>query len=152
MNESAPIGQILDQAFKEGGWGMWWVLTFGLVALGLVFERVFVLLGASANRRRLMQRVRRLVARGDLAEALRVCARMRRPVARVVGAGLLCSGRGRSMAQHVVEAALERERHELERRADHLTVLASVATAAGVLGTLVGAVKTTTCMCCCSTT
>ena len=149
MSESVTIAQILNEAFKEGGWGMWWVLILGLVALGLVFERVFVLLRAGANRRRLMQRVRWLVARGDLVGALRVCACSRRPAARVIGAGLLLSGRGRAVVQHAVEAALARERHQLERRTDHLTVLASVTTAAGVLGTVTGAVKSTTCMCYC---
>lgn len=71
-----------------------------------------------------------------------------RPVTRAIDAGSRCADSYRAEVQGAVEAALARERHRLVRRTDHLTTLASVTTATGVLGTLCGLIRSLSGLCC----
>ena len=133
----------LWEQILSGGPLVWPILLVGVIALGLILERLFFLRRVRANTDVLMDEVNRLVAEGDFEGALEAAeAQAGRPTSNVIKAGLGMRGAPLEAVDSALSEAMLRELPRLERFLTALKVLAAVAPLLGLLGTVTGMIKT----------
>ena len=81
----------LWEAFLEGGWGMWPILFWSIVEIGIIVERALYLFGSSSiNKDQFLATMQKCILAGDISKAVKVCSAQNAPLARIVQA--LCDG------------------------------------------------------------
>lgn len=130
--------QTVNEAFKEGGWGMWPILLLSIAAVGVMVDRAIYLLRSTIDKREFLGLMQRLIAQGNVAQAIKVCSGTSRPLTRIVQAGLTRVNRSDAEVQAAMDEAALHELSLLERRTGYLAMIGNVATLAGLLGTIVG--------------
>lgn len=130
--------QTVNEAFKEGGWGMWPILLLSIAAVGVMVDRAIYLLRSTIDKREFLGLMQRLIAQGNVAQAIKVCSGTSRPLTRIVQAGLTRVNRSDAEVQAAMDEAALHELPLLERRTGYLAMIGNVATLAGLLGTIVG--------------
>jgi biopolymer transport protein ExbB len=129
----------LIQSFNEGGVFMWPIAVVGLVTLGIVAERVYVLFVKALNRKdEFTREMRKLILSGNFVKAVKLANTENSPLSRIVKAGLLQVRRSDDVIQSTMDEAALLEVPYLERRTGYLAMLSNVATLMGLLGTIVG--------------
>jgi biopolymer transport protein ExbB len=125
--------------FREGGPIMFVLLVIGVVGLGVLFERVYVIVVRSKNNgRTFIERVIQLVRGGKVDEAIKACASS---TAALPDIGLLIlrsRSRDESDLTNVAQAAALAVVPKLTHRIQYLPTLAVVALLIGLLGTVYG--------------
>ena len=130
---------VLIQHFNEGGLFMWPILVVGVVVLGIVGERSYVLFFKALNRKdEFTREMRKLILSGNFVKAVKLANTENSPLSRIVKAGLLQVRRTDDVIQSTMDEAALLEVPYLERRTGYLAMLSNVATLAGLLGTVVG--------------
>ncbi len=134
----------------DGGFFMWPILLLGILAAGVILERLRSLRMLNTNVDKLRQRVIGLLQEDKVAEAIDVCENEHGPVPAVLSAGLrkllLVRRLGYDAAQtteQVNKAMEDYGIHIVAALERHLPILATVASAApmiGFLGTVQGMV------------
>ncbi|MBI5536726.1 MAG: MotA/TolQ/ExbB proton channel family protein [Deltaproteobacteria bacterium] len=125
--------------FNDGGWGMYPLVIWLLLASLIAAERGVVLFALSRpNGRRLLQVIRSLLLRGEPFEAIQACARTNSPASRVAMAGLSKMERPSRDMQAAMDAAMLREVPLLNLRSSYLPVLGNLGILTGLLGTING--------------
>jgi biopolymer transport protein ExbB len=126
------------QWYSAGGPIMHVVLVVGLMGVGVLVERLYVIVVRSKNNGRIfIERVIQLVRAGKVDEAIKLCAGT---AAALPDIGLLIlrsRSRDESDLQNVAQAATLAVLPRLTRRLDYLHTLAVVAILVGCFGTLV---------------
>jgi biopolymer transport protein ExbB len=127
---------------KNGGLLMIPIGICSLVALWVFLESFWKFRRASIDTAEFVAGIRNLLRNKRFTESIGLCAETPGPVAAVIRSALLCHGQSREK----IEDALERTaRYELPRLDHNLGVLATIARVApllGLLGTVVGMIKT----------
>lgn len=140
---SGAMGLIID-----GGIWMWPILLMGVLAAGIIIERYRSLKMLAADPSKLREEVLGLLRQDQIEEALKVCDREQGPVPAILGAGLreylvlrrLNTERGQ-ITEHVLKAMDDYGVHIVAALEKHLPLLATVSSAApmvGFLGTVAG--------------
>lgn len=127
------------EMMHQGGWVMWALLMFSILAFATAIERSLALKRARTEPEEYLSRLRRLLLeRRSVTEALEYTETVRGTMARVAEAGL----RRFSRSPNQLEKALERRAQgEVRRLYRGLGILATTATTApllGFLGTVTG--------------
>jgi len=130
--------QTVNEAFKEGGWGMWPILILSIFSVGLMVDRFVYLFRATIDKREFMGLMQKLLAQGNVAQAIKVCSGTSKPLTRIVQAGLMKVNRSDAEVQAAMDEMALREMPLIERRTGYLAMIGNVATLAGLLGTIVG--------------
>ncbi|MBK6848777.1 MAG: MotA/TolQ/ExbB proton channel family protein [Proteobacteria bacterium] len=130
--------QTVNEAFKEGGPGMWPILLLSIAAVGVMVDRAVYLMRSTIDKREFLGLMQRLMAQGNVAQAIKVCSGTSRPLTRIVQAGLTRVNRSDAEVQAAMDEAALHEMPLLERRTGYLAMIGNVATLAGLLGTIVG--------------
>lgn len=87
-------------------------------------------------------RVRILIMKNRIAEAIALCEQMRdKPVARVVRAGLMRANQPQELIEHGLQIAVSEASERIQTRTSYLGTIANVATLFGLLGTIIGLVQ-----------
>jgi biopolymer transport protein ExbB len=143
MLHSGALGYILD-----GGLFMWPILLLGVLALGVTIERFRALMMFNTRAESLRSRVRRLLEADQVEEAVELCDREQGPVPAILGAGLrqyVVSRRlnddPAKIKDQVIKGMDDYSVHIIAAMEKHLPILATVASAApmlGFLGTVAG--------------
>lgn len=129
----------MNEAFREGGWGMWPILVLSAFAIGLTVDRaVYLFLRASIDKRQFLGIIDKLLKQGNLAQAIKVCNSTPKPMTRIVQAGLMKANRSDAEVQAAMDQMALREMPLIERRTGYLAMIGNVATLMGLLGTIVG--------------
>jgi biopolymer transport protein ExbB len=131
---------------KTGSASMWIIVACSVIALTVAIERAVALWGFTARARTLADAVSRALFRGDLEDARAQCDRSGSPAADVFLAALVArapkGGRGGRPAPERIEAAVERERQQVNLKLRrNLWILGTVGATApfvGLFGTVVG--------------
>ncbi len=135
------FGQLFD-IFNQGGFWMYPLLFFSLLALTFIVERFIALQRAKINVNEFLSRVRKaLLVNRNVKEAIKVCEQYQGPVASVMKAGLLRYGHRREDIEKTIENAGLYELDRLERGMNVLATVANVAPMLGFLGTVWGMIK-----------
>lgn len=132
------VGETLARSFEAGGRvALWLIAALAAVALALVVERAIAVGRARINVNEFLAKLRKaLIVNRSLREGVKICEEQGGPVPAIVKAGLLKYGRPADEVEMAIEGAVRYETGRLERG---LTVLATVARVAPLLG-LLGAV------------
>ena len=127
--------------FQEGGWGMWLILFWSIVTIGVIVERALYLFGASINKEVFLATMQKCILAGDVAKAVKMCSAANAPLARIVQAGLVKVNRADEEVQAAMDEAALREIPKIAHRTGYLALLANLAMLSGLLGTVTGLIK-----------
>ncbi|MBZ0111258.1 MAG: MotA/TolQ/ExbB proton channel family protein [Thermoanaerobaculia bacterium] len=136
------IGGNVMQLMQQGGWVMWVLLLFSVLALAVIFERWWVLHKAAINVNEFLAKIRKaLIVNRSIRDAVKICEQYQGPVASVMKAGLLKYGQPKEDVEKTIENAALYELGRLERRLVILATTANVAPLLGFFGTVTGMMK-----------
>ncbi len=128
--------------FAKGGPVMWLLVVLGLVAVVIFIERTLFLHRAQIRSTEFLNGIKNLLQKDRLMEALTLCEETPGPVAKLVKAGLRHAGDDEAAMRFAVQEAALAELPVLERRISALAAVAQIAPLFGLLGTLLGMIKT----------
>jgi biopolymer transport protein ExbB len=127
----------------DGGIFMWPILLLGVLALGVIIERLRALMMLNSKNEALRKDVRRLLEADRVEEALTLCDREQGPVPAILGAGLrkyLIARRlnydAAKIEEQVKQGMDDYAIHIVAAMEKHLPILATVSSAAPMLGFL----------------
>jgi biopolymer transport protein ExbB len=129
------------EAFKEGGWGMWPILFWSIVTIGIIVERALFLYGSSVNKEVFLATMQKCILAGDIAKAVKVCSAQNAPMARIIQSGLVKVNRPDEEVQAAMDEAALREMPKVSARTQYLSLLANLAMLSGLLGTVTGLIR-----------
>src|ERR1044071_2762129 len=129
------------EAFKEGGWGMWPVVLWSILTIGIIVERALYLFGSSINKEVFLATMQKCILAGDVAKAVKMCSAANAPLARIVQAGLVKVNRPDEEVQAAMDEAALREMPRISKRTGFLALFANLAMLSGLFGTIVGLIK-----------
>jgi biopolymer transport protein ExbB/TolQ len=112
-------------------------------ALTIIADRVWVLYGKAAiDKDAFMRGLKKLVYAGELDKAISyVASQKKTPLTQVIKSGLIAVPKGEEDVQAALDEATLREAPVIERRTGYLAMIGNVATLLGLLGTIVGLIK-----------
>lgn len=128
--------------FAKGGPVMWLLVLLGVIGLVIFVERVLFLHRAQIRSTEFLNGIKNLLQKGRTMEALTLCEETPGPVARMVSAGLRHSSDDEGAMKFAIQEAALAELPRLERRVSALAAIAQIAPLFGLLGTLLGMIKT----------
>lgn len=128
--------------FAQGGPVMWLLLLLGIVSLAVFAERALYLHRGQIRSSEFLNGIKNLLQKGRLMEALTLCEETPGPVAAVVKAGLRHVQDDEQAMRFAVQDAALAEIPVLERRINALAAIAQIAPLLGLLGTLLGMIRT----------
>lgn len=133
----------IQRAFEEGGITMYVILLVGLVTVGLVVERLMTLKTLTIDKKDFTDNIFGMILRGDLRQAIAFCDSRQAPLTNVVKAGLVqtMNKRPDEEVQVAMDAQALKEGPRLEGWSSFLAVTGNVAVLAGLLGTIIGMIK-----------
>lgn len=127
----------------EGGIFMWPILILGILAFGVIIERFRALMMLNTKNEPLRAEVRKLLEADRIEEALALCDREQGPVPAILGAGLrkylIATRLGYDpgkIEEQVTKGMDDYSVHIVAAMEKHLPILATVASAAPMLGFL----------------
>ena len=149
LDEITNTGAMGDM--RKGGFFMWPILVLGIIALGVIIERSRALLMLTTKNPELRKKVQDLLQDDRAEDALALCEREQGPVPAILGAGLRKYVFLRKLdydpaqiSEQVSKAMEDYAVHVVAALEKHLPILATVASAApmiGFLGTVSGMVQ-----------
>lgn len=138
----ADIGGTFMELMYKGGWVMWVLFVFSILALAVIVERIFVLRKAKINVNEFLAKLRKaLIVNKSLRDAIKICEQYRGPLASIMKAGLLKYGQPKEDIEKTIETAALHEMARLEKRLVLLASVANVAPLLGFFGTVSGMIK-----------
>src|SRR5512146_2826465 len=127
--------------FKEGGWGMWPILFWSILTIGIIVERALFLFGSSINKDVFLATMQKCMLAGDGAKAVKMCSAANAPLARIVQSGLVKVNRPDEEVQAAMDESALKEMPKINKRTSYLALLANLAMLSGLLGTVTGLIK-----------
>lgn len=134
-----PMPNLWDLAI-QGGWFMIPIGVASIVTLAFTFERIVGLRRGRILPRKLIRRLRELMAEPKLdpRKLWEACEGNRSPLADAVRTAVLKTGRPHAELEKAVEDAVRRETEGMTRNLRPINVVASIAPLLGLLGTVQG--------------
>jgi len=131
----------LVEIFLNGGLVMWPILFCSVVALAVAIDRFMVLRRAKINLPSFLVRIRGFIKSKDMNGAASFCLREKSPIANMVRKGLKKFGMGHERVKEAIENAGRQEVSKLEKGLSILATVAGVAPLLGFLGTVTGMIQ-----------
>ncbi len=128
----------LAEHFEEGGWMMYGILFWLIIAIGLVAERAVYLYRSSINKDVFLATMQKCILAGDVSRAIKLCSAANAPLARIVKGGLVKVHRPDAEVQASMDEVALQELPKVEARTPYLSLLANLSMLSGLLGTVVG--------------
>ena len=120
---------------------IWVILAASAVAIAVVVERLLHYHRAQINSSEFLSGVRNVMKRDNVIEAISICDATPGPVARLVKVALLNRERGRAGMREALEEAAMQEVPRLEEKLTLVATVAQIAPLLGLLGTVLGFIK-----------
>jgi biopolymer transport protein ExbB len=130
--------RVLAQHFEEGGFGMYPILLFLVLSIGVIVERAIYLYKASIEREVFLATMQKCILAGDVGRAIKLCSAANAPLARIVKAGLVKVNRPDAEVQTAMDEAALHELPLIEHRTPLLALFANLAMLCGLFGTVAG--------------
>lgn len=127
--------------FVKGGIVMYPILFCSILALVVVVERFLVLRKATIDPGQFMLKLRSVLQRGNVMEAINFCSRTAAPLANILKKGLTKYPQGHDRVREAIENAGKEETFKLEHRLGIIASVAGIAPLLGFLGTVTGMVS-----------
>ena len=126
---------------KAGGWIMLPILACSVMALGIVFERFWILRSARVLPPKLLGQIWEWVKNDELDQTRIDAVYDSSPLGRILAAGLNNRDHSREIMKESIEDTGRHVAHELERFIDGLGTIAAITPLLGLLGTVLGMIK-----------
>lgn len=123
---------------EAGGWVMWPIILASVVALAIVFERLWLLRVRRVCPPSLSAQVWRWISQRELNRDHVTSLREGSPLGRVLAAGLANLTHSREVMKESIEDTGRHVANDLERHLNTLGTIAAVAPLLGLLGTVIG--------------
>jgi len=137
-----PVETSLFSIASKGGFLMIVLFIISIAALSIIIERLIKLKKSQKNEEEFLQEVYGLLGENKLEMAIRVCEdRHNSPIANIIVKAISVIERGLDETKEVIESAVNKEIHYLEKNLGTLATFAAVAPLIGFLGTVTGMVK-----------
>jgi biopolymer transport protein ExbB len=124
--------------FVKGGFVMYFILASSIIAVAIVIEKFIVLKKAKVNIPAFLIKLRALIKKKDLEGAISYCMQERTPVSNIVRKGLKKIRFGHQRVVEAIESAGRQEISKLEKGLSILASIAGIAPLLGFLGTVTG--------------
>ncbi len=128
--------------FQAGGWVMWPILGFSILALGIVIERLLALQVSAVLPPGLSEQVRGHVAQNRMGNLDLDALRAGSPLGRVLAAGLVNREHDWTVIRESIEEAGRHVVHDLGRYLNTLATIAAISPLMGLYGTVLGMIQT----------
>ena len=125
-----------------GGPVFWILLVLAVVAIVTYFERLLDIRRAQVDYQDFLKGVVNILDAGNDAEALSICEDTPAPVANVVATAIRHRSGSALALRDAVDAQGRAEIGRLDRRLAALAIIAQIAPALGLLGTIIGLIRT----------
>jgi len=129
------------EIFQKGGPMMYLILLCSVISLGVIAERVYHLSRATIDTEKFMDLLVGLIKKNRIVEAVETCHKTPGPIAHIIKAGILKHDRSKSEIKEAVEEAAQSEIPRLERNLGVLATIAHIAPLLGLLGTVMGMIR-----------
>src|SRR5215468_9301378 len=127
---------------NNGGPVLWIILFVSVVAIIVFIERFLHCHRAQINSTQFLNGVRNVLKRDNIVEALSICDATSGFVARLVKTAILNRDNGRERVREALEEAGLAEVSRLEEKLNLLATIAQIAPLLGLLGTVLGLMRT----------
>ncbi len=127
---------------SNGGPVLWLILLSSAVAVVVFFERFLHCHREQINSIEFLNGVRTVLKRNNIVEALSICDATPGPVARLVKTAIVNRNHGRDRVREALEEAGLAEVPRLEEKLNLLATIAQLAPLLGLLGTVLGFIRT----------
>jgi biopolymer transport protein ExbB len=127
---------------KSGGWLMAPIILCAIVALAITLERFWTLRSTRVIPEDLTNKVWGWVKKDELDQKQIQSLHQGSPLGQILAAGLISRDRDRSVMKEAIEDTGRHVVHELERYLETLGTIAAISPLLGLLGTVVGMIKT----------
>ena len=124
--------------FKDGGWGMYVILFWSIITVGVIVERALYLFGASINKEVFLATMQKCILAGDIAKAVKMCSAANAPLARIIQSGLVKVNRPDEEVQAAMDETALKEIPKIAHTTGYLALLANLSMLSGLLGTVSG--------------
>ena len=128
--------------FSHGGPVLWLIVLSSAVGVVVFAERFLHCHRAQINSTEFLNGVRTVLKRNNVVEAISICDATPGPVARLVKTAILNRDHGRERVREALEEAGLSEVPRLEERLNLLATIAQLTPLLGLLGTVLGFIKT----------
>src|SRR3954470_6474094 len=132
----------LPVLLKSGGPVLWLIILTSAVAVVVFIDRFLHCHRAQINSVEFLNGVRNVLKRQNVVEAISICDATPGPVARLVKTAILNRDSGRERVREALEEAGLAEVPRLEEKLNLLATIAQLAPLLGLLGTVIGFMKT----------
>jgi biopolymer transport protein ExbB len=132
----------LPELLANGGLMLWFILLVSAVGVAVFIERFLYCHRAQINSTEFLNGVRTVLKRDNVVEALSICDATPGPVARLVKTAIVNRDHGRERVREALEEAGLVEVPRLEEKLNLLATIAQLAPLLGLLGTVLGFIKT----------
>jgi len=112
--------RIVNEAFHEGGWGMWPILMLSIFAVGLIIDRSVYLFRSAIDKKKFLGIMKQLISEGNIAQAIKICSSSSKPLSRIIQSGLMRSNRPENEVKAAMDEAALRELPLIEKRTGYL--------------------------------
>lgn len=126
----------------SGGPVFWILAAFAVAAVVIFFERFFELRRVQIDWQDFVKGVINVLGSGNAEEALAICEDTAVPVANVVATAIRHRDAGARVLREAVDSQGRAEIGRLDRRLASLAIIGQIAPLLGLLGTIVGFIKT----------
>ena len=134
--------EFIGKAFDLGGVNMYVILVTFVFMLGVLVERIVVLyFQSNVDKEGFTKVLTKNILNGDLRGALKLCSISKFPLARILQAGLMKAKETDGEVQAAMDEAALRELPKIEKRTGYLAMLGNVAVLMGLLGTILGLIR-----------
>lgn len=130
-------------AFKVGGPSMIVIAAIGALTIMLIMERLWTLKSLTVDKNDFNEHLFGMVLRGDIRQAITYCDSKPAPLTNTLKAGLIqtMNQRPDEEVQVAMDASVLRETPRVEGWTAFLAVFGNLATLAGLVGTILGMIK-----------
>ncbi len=138
----APKEKTLMVILKSGGAVGWVIVSLGVIAMLLIFARIFFLKQADSNTAKIRAEVVQALLEEGQEQALKVCKKNKGAISRVLATTIRNIDREREHLEDLVAESVMHENNYLDRFGQAIMVIAAVAPLLGLLGTVTGMIST----------
>lgn len=130
-------------AFQVGGPAMYVIAAIGILTVILIIERFVTLRALTVNKNDFNEHLFGMILRGDIRQAITYCDSKPTPLTTTLKAGLVqvMNHRPDEEVQVAMDAAVLRDSPRVEGWSSFLAVFGNVATLVGLVGTILGMIK-----------
>jgi len=129
------------QLIFKGGWLMLPILLCSIFSLAIIIERLIYFSRIKLNISELLTQILSYVRRNRIREAIQVCEKYPSYLTNILKAGLLHYDQSKEVIREAMEEASLYEIPKLERNINFLSTIAHISPLLGLLGTVMGMVK-----------